>query len=106
MGEKTGIHFFQKVLPIRIKKMFVLDAPWIAHHALKLVLPLLNEKLRKRVFVVTKQELYHMEKIIDETALPKLVNGTFDEKFLNENDGKQFLYLILSKYFTKRLVWN
>lgn len=101
--EKTGIHFCQKVLPIRIKKVFVLDAPWIAHHALKLVLPLLNEKLRKRVFVVTKKELYHMQKVIHETALPKLVNGTFDEKFLNENEGKAFLNMILSKYFTKTI---
>ena len=105
--EKTGIHFFQKVLPIRIKKMFVLDAPWIASAALKLVLPLLNDKLKKRLFVLTKEELFDtdksVKKIICEAELPKLVNGQFDEKFMNENNGQSFLYVILSKYFTKTI---
>merc|ERR1719410_1610396 len=84
--EKTGIRFFQKVLPIRIKKVFVLDAPWIAHYALKLVLPLLNEKLRKRVFVTTKKELYENDatkKVIHQCQLPTLIDGSFDEEFMN-----------------------
>ena len=116
--EKTGIHFFQKVLPIRIKKVFVLDAPWIAHYALKMVLPLLNEKLKKRVFIVTRDELYgqtqtqqnnenddgnkEQKQLIDRYELPSLVGGYWDKKYLKENDDT-FLFKILSEYYKKSI---
>jgi len=103
--EKTGIHFFQKVLPIRIKKVFMLDMPWMAHYALKMVLPLLNDKLRNRVFIVTNQELFHPHKpLLDKQQLPLLVGGTFDAKYINHaNHASTFLYDILCKYFTQSI---
>ncbi len=117
--EKNGIQFFQKVLPIRIKKVFVVNAPWIAHYALKLVLPLLNEKIRKRVFIVTKEELYTIsayngnggentetnKTIMDEKNLPTLVGGTFDDEYMNDNN-QSFFYFVLLNYFKKTINLN
>eukprot|EP01083_Nonionella_stella_P006119 17738_1 len=105
--EKKGLLFFQKVLPIRIKKVFVLDAPWIAHYALKLVLPLLNDKLRDRVFIVTNKDVYDTKDsadktIIHDTDLPQLVGGSFDSQYLrHRQDSDSFLYDVLLQYFTK-----
>merc|ERR1712129_184274 len=94
--EKAGIGFFQKVLPIRIKRIVVVDAPMVAHYALKLVLPLLG-KLRERVHIVKRAGLCEL---VDAKNLPLLLGGEFDASYAEEH-GSPFLYDLLTHYVTK-----
>eukprot|EP00485_Elphidium_margaritaceum_P009171 CAMPEP_0202688618 /NCGR_PEP_ID=MMETSP1385-20130828/4109_1 /ASSEMBLY_ACC=CAM_ASM_000861 /TAXON_ID=933848 /ORGANISM="Elphidium margaritaceum" /LENGTH=84 /DNA_ID=CAMNT_0049343633 /DNA_START=916 /DNA_END=1167 /DNA_ORIENTATION=- len=83
--------------------MYVMDAPWMAHCALKMVLPLLNEKLRKRVLVITNEELFGS---ISASELPQLVGGTFDAQYLRQHQGSSFLTDILSLFVKQSIDLN
>ncbi|XP_037813914.1 alpha-tocopherol transfer protein-like [Lucilia sericata] len=90
------VQFYEKSLPLRIKACHMLNTPGFFHSVLSILLPLLSEKLRKRMFVYGQNYTDDLEKNIPKKYLPTYLGGDngvreqlikdFDQKWLEYKD--------------------
>ncbi|XP_037813915.1 alpha-tocopherol transfer protein-like [Lucilia sericata] len=89
------VQFYDKSLPFRIKSLHMFNTPPFFHSVLNILIPLLSEKLKKRLFVYG-HNLDDLQKNIPKKYLPAYLggeNGTkeellknFDQKWLEYKD--------------------
>ena len=79
---RMGIYCMQKILPIKIKRMLVIDCPWFAHNILNFVLKLMDKKLRNRLILLeSSNDIYTY---INKDNIPSLIGGNYtDEPLCN-----------------------
>lgn len=107
--EKRGSEFYQQGFPIRVVKMCIVDPPFLIYAVLKLVSMFLNEKMRKRMQVISSDELHT---IIHKNETSPILGGTYAafssswEGWFRDCMKRRDLAeskCVRSKYTTKRL---
>ncbi|XP_065367084.1 alpha-tocopherol transfer protein-like [Calliphora vicina] len=87
------VQFYEKSLPLRIKAVHLLNTPGFFHSVLSILLPLLSEKLRQRMFVYG-QTYDNLEEKVPKKYLPLYLGGENGarEQILKDFDKKWLEY--------------
>ena len=74
---QTYTSILQGALPLKVKAIHFINVPFVCHYVLKFIKYLLNNKLRKRVFV--HSSVSNLSETIDTRCLPEEYGGTGPE---------------------------
>ena len=87
--QKLFIDVMQNVYPLRVKAMYMIDAPSIMNKILKLVKPFLNKKMKERMYVIDRKKFY--DEIITSDQCPSIIGGSYKyvDAFKNSKNVEQ-----------------
>lgn len=77
--EKLFINLIQEAYPMRLKAMFMVDAPILIKLVMKIMKPFLSAKMQERIFICDRKELFEN---LDISQIPGLIGGEYDDERL------------------------
>ncbi len=73
----------QEIYPLRLKGMYMVEAPIIIGGLMKLIKPFMSKKMRSRMHIMDRKALY---KLVDPAELPEIIGGSWKckERFFSQ----------------------
>ncbi|XP_061401745.1 retinol-binding protein pinta-like [Musca vetustissima] len=72
---KRQVAYFEKALPLRIKAWCFFNVSAVAEQFFKIILPLVSEKLRKRIHIYNKDSLHKLWELVPQKYMPAEYGG-------------------------------
>lgn len=81
--ETLFVEILQNVYPLRLHAMYMVDSPKLLEIALKVMRPLMKQKMKERMFIVNRKKL---NANVSNEVMPILIGGSFIRSNTNSNN--------------------